>query len=138
MIGLKQANKTAETKVSKNESELDLVKEKVTHNELQISTCNKQQEDFKKLFDERFNSTSHGLPDTPSYGQGLTIELVLVGQAKYTAAIQLGNRPTMTFNGDLDRYVQFVTMFRTTFDGVVKNSSAICNLLSLHVTGPSK
>ena len=44
----------------------------------------------------------------------------------------------MTFNGDLDKYVQFVTMFRTTFDDVVKDSSALYNLLTRHVTGPAK
>ena len=59
-----------------------------------------------------------------------------IGQAKYSAAIQLGNRPTMIFNGDLDKYVQFVTMFRTMFDNVVKDSGALYNLLSRHVIGP--
>ena len=57
---------------------------------------NKQQEELKKLLDERLNSTSGRLSDISSHGQGLTIESVLVGQAKFTAAIQLGNRPTMT------------------------------------------
>ena len=44
----------------------------------------------------------------------------------------------MTFNRDLDKYVQFVTMFRTTFDNVIKDPSALYNLLTHHVTGPAK
>ena len=44
----------------------------------------------------------------------------------------------MTSNGNLDKYVQFVTLFRTTFDNVVKDSSPLYNLLSCHVTGPAK
>ena len=59
-----------------------------------------------------------------------------IGQAKYSTAIQLGNRPTMTFNGDLHKYVQLVTMFQTMFDNIAKDSSALYNLLSRHVTGP--
>ena len=70
--------------------------------------------------------------------QGLTIEADLSGQAKFSAAVQLGNKPSMTFNGDLDKYVQFVTMFRSTFDKTIKDSSALYNLLSLHITGPTK
>ena len=81
----------------KNETELVLVKGEVSQNKLQISMNYTRQEELKKLLDERFNSTSCGLSDISSHGQGLTIQSVLVGQAKYTAAIQLGNRPIMTF-----------------------------------------
>ena len=110
----------------------------MSKNEQQISTNCAKQEELRKLLDERLNSTSRGLSDISAPGQGLTIESVLIGQAKYIAAIQLANRPAMTFNGDLDKYVQFVTMFRTTFDNVIKDSSALYNLLTRHVTGPAK
>ena len=43
----------------------------------------------------------------------------------------------MTFNGHVDKYIQFVTMFRTTFDNVIKDPNALYNLLTRHVTGPA-
>ena len=87
---------------------------------------------------EQIHPLNYALPGGQSSVQGLTIESILIGQAKFSTAIQLGNRPTMTFNGDLDKYGQFVTMFRSTFDNIVNNSSALFNLLSRHVTGPAK
>ena len=88
--------------------------------------------------DERITSTSYVLPEVSIPGQGLSIESILIGQAKYSAAVQLGNWPAMTFNGDVDKYVQFITMFRTTFDNVIKDSSSLYNLLTHHVTEASK
>ena len=47
-------------------------------------------------------------------------------------------RPPITFNGDVDKYVQYITMFCITFDNVIKDSSSLYNLLTHHVTGPAK
>ena len=44
----------------------------------------------------------------------------------------------MTFNGDVDNYVQFITMFQATPDNVIKDSSSLYNLLTRHVMGPAK
>ena len=44
----------------------------------------------------------------------------------------------MTFNGDVEKYVQFITMFRTTFDNVIKDSSSLYNLLTCHMAGSAK
>ena len=71
-------------------------------------------------------------------GQGLYIESSLTGEFKYNAAVQLANRPAMTVNGDVDKHVHFITMFRTTFDNVIKDSNSLYNLLTRHVTGPAK
>ena len=101
VIGLTKSIKTVETKVLKNEFELLIVKDKVIQNKKEMSMNSRQQEELKKLVDERLNSTSYALPGIRYIRQGLTIESVLVGQAKYTAAIQLGNQPTLTLNGDL-------------------------------------
>ena len=133
MIGLTESIKPVETKVSENETKLLAVKDKVTQHENQILTISKKQKEL-----EQINSSSYALPGVQSNGQGLTIKSVLIRQAKFSAAIQLGNRPSIIFNGDLYKCVQFVTMFRSTFENVVKDSSALYNLLSRHVTGPTK
>ena len=41
----------------------------------------------------------------------------------------------MTFNGDLLAYILFVTMFRNTFDNVIKDNLALFNILSRHLVG---
>ena len=37
----------------------------------------------------------------------------MINQAKFNAAVQPGSTPTMVFRGELIKYIQFVTMFRT-------------------------
>ena len=94
VVGLTETIKTVESKVSNNV----VVKEKVSQNEQNIlMNYTKQQEELEWLLDECFNSTSYGLSAITTPEQGLTIESVLVGQAKYTAAIQLSNRPAFDF-----------------------------------------
>ena len=44
----------------------------------------------------------------------------------------------MKFGGELNKYVQFVTMFRNTFDDTIKDSSALYDLLVRHVVGQAK
>ena len=44
----------------------------------------------------------------------------------------------MIFHGEIERYVQFVTMFRTTFDKVIADPSSLYKLLTKHVAGPTK
>ena len=71
-------------------------------------------------------------------GRGLSLETILTGQAKYNATFQMASRPAMIFHGEVERYVQFVTMFRTTFDKVIADSSSLYNLLTKHVAGSAK
>ena len=44
----------------------------------------------------------------------------------------------MEFNGNVEKYVKFVTMFRTTFDNVINDPSSLYNLLTKHVAEPAK
>ena len=84
-------------------------------------------------------AASYVLPDVSMHtGRGLSIESILTGQAKYNAAFQMASQPSMTFNGEVEKYVQFITMFRTTFDNVIKDPSSLYNLLTCHVLGPAK
>ena len=46
--------------------------------------------------------------------------------------------PEMVFHGEIERYVQFVTMFRTTFDEVIADSGSLYNLITKHVAGLAK
>ena len=62
----------------------------------------------------------------------------MINQAKFNAAVQLGNSPTMVFSGELNKYVQFVTMFRNNFDKTIGDSSTLFNLLEHHLSGQAK
>ena len=67
-----------------------------------------------------------------------SLETILTGQAKYNATFQMASRPAMIFHGEVERYVQFVTMFRTTFNNVIADSGPLYNLLTKHVAEPAK
>ena len=62
----------------------------------------------------------------------------MVGQARFSAAVQLGKSPTMKFDGELSKYVQFVNMFRNTFDNNITHSAALYEILMRHVYGLTK
>ena len=88
---------------------------------------------------EQPTTISYGVPDmATTSGHGLSIETILTGQVRYNAAYQMASRLSMVFNGEVEKYVQFVTMFRTTFDNVINDPSSLYNLLTKHVTGPAK
>ena len=59
-------------------------------------------------------------------------------QACFNIAIQLGNSPTMIFGGELHKYVQFITMFRNSFDESINDPVALYEILMRHVKGPAK
>ena len=44
----------------------------------------------------------------------------------------------MKFGGDLTKYIQFVTMFRNTFEDTIKNLSALYDILVRHVFRQAK
>ena len=44
----------------------------------------------------------------------------------------------MIFHGEIEHYMQFVTMFRSTFDEVIADSSLLYNLFTKHVRGLAK
>ena len=62
----------------------------------------------------------------------------MINQAWFNAVVQLGNTSTMKFGDELNKYVQFVTTFRNTFDKTIKDPSALYNLLERHVIGHAK
>ena len=102
----------------------------------------KKQEDLeaivKQITDEQIQSSSHSVPELLSGSKDMSIEEVMTNQSCFTAAVQLGNSPTMKFGGELNKYVQFVTMFRNTFDKTIKDSSALYALLVRHAYGQAK
>ena len=68
-----------------------------------------------------------------SSGDGMSLADVMVNQARFSTTLQLGNFPTMLFGGELHIYVQFVTMFRNTFDKTINDSVALYDILMRHV-----
>ena len=59
-------------------------------------------------------------------------------QTRFNTALQLGQSPTMIFGGEQHKYVQFVTMFRNSFDETINDSVALYEILMRHVKGPAK
>ena len=62
----------------------------------------------------------------------------MIEQARFSAAVQLGNSPIMKFGGELNKYIQFITMFQNSFHNTIKDSVALYEILMRHVYGPAK
>ena len=73
-----------------------------------------------------------------SSGDGLSTAEVMWNQVHFLTAISLGNAPDMMFSVELHKYVQFVTMFRNSFDNTINNPVALFEILLRHVKGPAK
>ena len=59
-------------------------------------------------------------------------------QTRFNTAFSLGQLPMMIFGGELHKYVQFVTMFKNSFDETINDSVALYEILMRHVKGPAK
>ena len=122
-----------ETKVQEHKEQTDLIAEKVNKD------CIKRKELDNLLRERRASAASDGITDLDfTSGRGLSLEMILTGQAKYNAAFQMASQPSMVFRSEVKRYMQFVTMFRMTFDKVIADPGSLVNLLTKHVAGPAK
>ena len=90
----------------------------------------------KNFTDEKIRVCSHPSPGLITGSSNVTIDEIMIGQSRYSAAVQLVNSPSMKFGSDLTKYVQFVTMFRNTFEDTIKNS--LFDILVRHVFGQAK
>ena len=81
--------------------------------------------------------TSNAVLRFQSGGDGMSLANVMANQARFSTELQLGNSSTMLFSGELHKYVQFVTMFRNTFDKTINDSVALYDILMRHVKGPA-
>ena len=99
-------------------------------------TTTKKQEQLEGLINsitsDRIRASSTTL-ELLTGSTGVSIESIMVNQARLSAAVQLGNTPTMKFGGELNKYVQLVTMFRNTFHNTNKDPSALYKLHERHV-----
>ena len=69
---------------------------------------------------------------------GSLLAEAMMKQARFNTAIQLGNSPTMIFGGELHKYVQFITMFRNSFDKTINDPVTLYEILIRHVKGTAK
>ena len=105
VIALDKMVKLVEIKLSKHETEILECKAKVTQN----STDYVKKEELNQLMKEHPTATSYGISDmAATTGRGLSIETILMGQAKNNAAFQMASRSSMIFNGEVEKYVQNV------------------------------
>ena len=74
-------------------------------------------------------STVNHVQQLQTGGNALSFKDAMMSQARFSTAVQLGNSPTMIFTGELHKYVQFVTMFRNSFDKTINNSVALYEIL---------
>ena len=56
-------------------------------------------------------------------------ETVLLEQAKFNTAMQLGSVPPTKFNSELKSYVPFVTMFKNNFESIITDSNSLFAIL---------
>ena len=84
------------------------------------------------------SSPSRSFPQLQTNAEGLSITHVMMNQARFSTAVQLGNAPTMLFWGELHKYIQFVTMFRNSFNKTIIDLVALYQILMRDVTGPAK
>ena len=82
--------------------------------------------------------TSYSVSQPQVSGDGQSLAEIMMKQARFNTAIQLGNSPTMLFGGELHKYVQFITMFRNSFDKTINDLVALYEILMRHVKGPAK
>ena len=111
--------RTVDTKLSASSDELKDLGGKVTQNRENIV----EQENSVKLLSERNDEppTSYFDSQLQSGGNRSSLDEVIMKQAHFNTAIQLGNSPTMIFGGELHKYVQFITMFRNSFDETIND-----------------
>ena len=89
----------------------------------------------KRITEEK---TVHASPKIQTKDEGISIEDVMIGQVRFSIAIHVGNFPTMLFGGELSKYVQFITMFRNSFDKTINDPVALYEILMRRVKGPAK
>ena len=69
---------------------------------------------------------------------GISIADVMANQTRFSRALQLGYIPMMLFGWELHKYVQFVTMFRNSFNKTINDPDTLYEILMRHVKGPAK
>ena len=135
----------AHSKISDTDIKLTIGISRVSKNRDDITISKKENEEelkklkelIEKITNERIQGFSFFTPNLMSGSSNVSIESVMIHQANFILAVQLGNSSTMVFNGDLNKYVQFVTMFRNNFDKTIGDSSALFKLVGSthHVSG---
>ena len=83
-------------------------------------------------------STSETSSSQEISNTGNAIAEALAQQTKFNVAMALGRCPSMYFAGELYKYVQFVTMFRGSFDKTINDPVALYEILLRHTTGAAK
>ena len=74
----------------------------------------------------------------PTSDNGSSIAEAMARQTCFNTALSLGQSPTMIFGGELHKYVQFVTMFKNSFNKTINNSVALYEILMIHLKVPAK
>ena len=123
-------------------NELEKIGGKVDLNRHIILSNQKNQEELEKIV-KRITEEKAVLSICSSLkiqtgAEGNLTEDVMIGQARFSTAIQLGNPPTMQFGGELSKYVQFITMFCNSFDKTINDPVALYEILMRHVKRPVK
>ena len=83
-------------------------------------------------------NSSHSTIERSECSTGDVISNAFAQQTKFNVAMDLGRCPSMYFSGELYDYVQFVTMFRGSFDKTINDSVALYEILIRHTTGSAK
>ena len=121
--------------MSENFNNLKEIGNRITHNRDSIVEL---QDSVKQMSERKTEPSAYPAQRIQASGDELSIKDVMRNQARFSTAVQLGNAPTMLFSGELHKYVQFVTMFRNSFDKTINDPVALYEILMRHVKGPAK
>ena len=123
-------------KLSVSSKNLKAVNDKVSLNKDNITVLENSVKILSEKKDEQ--PASYSSSQLPPGDNGSLLAEAMMKQACFHTAIQLGQSPTMVFWGELHKYVQFITMFRNSFDNTINDPVALYEKLMRHVKGPAK
>ena len=93
---------TAHKLIADNKNNLVKISDMVDQNKESIFINVKKQEDLEKrvksITDDKIQACSHPLPGLMTVSSNVTIEDIMIGQSRYSAAVQLGNSVVISRN----------------------------------------
>ena len=126
---------TVHTKLSENSGNLERLGDRISHNSESIGELKAS---VKQMSERTAESPVNHVQHLQTGGDALSFKDAMMSQAHFSTAVLLGNSPTMIFTRELYKYVQFVTMFRNSFDQTINDSVALYEILLQHIKWPAK
>ena len=107
---------------------------RVILNSASIAVLKNSVKTLNKRKDEQPASRFSSQPPPGDDGSSIAV----ARQTHFNNSLWLGQLLTMIFEGELHKYVQFITMFKNSFDETINDSVTLYKILMRHVKGSAK